>query len=279
MPDDCAFGRTFRTPLDSRWLLRRGARTHDHPLDVAELGTTVSRKRTLVSLGSRPRRRPPDGEGLFVQILSDWGMGRSSCTPSPKAVKPAHTSIPRPRHRGVRKRPWVPVGRVPGAGLRQAIGGAARTLPLRGGRGGATGQGEDQAGEERRPTLAGAREASGGDQGRPGKECSAMNMNTAPAIQSVGPPPDRACEASDNAQLSTPWQEVISFFFAREMLLRTWPKVLAQGGIAVRRSAGRRNQRTFDGSIKPCGGTGQLQRDSPPSPQHRRSAPHVPSRG
>src|ERR1700729_56755 len=100
MPDDCAFGRTFRTPLDSRRLLRRGAGTHDHPLDVAELVTTVPRKRTLVSLGSRPRRRPPDGEGLFVQILSDWGMGRSSCTPSPKAVKPAHASIPRPRHRG-----------------------------------------------------------------------------------------------------------------------------------------------------------------------------------
>jgi len=113
MPDDCAFGRTFRTPLDSRRLLRRGAGTHDHSLDVAELVTTVPGKRTLVNLGSKPRRRPPYGEGLFVQIFSDWGMGRSSCTPSPKAVKPAHTSIPRPRHRGVRKRPWVPLGRVP----------------------------------------------------------------------------------------------------------------------------------------------------------------------
>jgi hypothetical protein len=49
----------------------------------------------------------------------------------------------------------------------------------------------------------------------------------------------RACEVFDNAQLSTPWQEVISFFFAREMLLRTWPKISAQGGIAVRGSAGR----------------------------------------
>ena len=49
----------------------------------------------------------------------------------------------------------------------------------------------------------------------------------------------RACEASDNAQLSTLWQEVISFFFARELLLGTWPKILAQGVIAVRRSAGR----------------------------------------
>jgi hypothetical protein len=76
-----------------------------------------------------------------------------------------------------------------------------------------------------------------------------------------------ACEVSDNAQLSTPWQEVISFFLRGGDVAEDVAGSLGTGWHsrpALRRTV---NQRTFDGSTKPCGDAGQLQRDSPPSPQ------------
>jgi hypothetical protein len=106
----------------------------------------------------------PDAEGLFVQVLSDWGMGEielHAVFPADKAAMPVHEH--------------------------SSTGSSSSSQETMGSRWGGY----------------------------------------------------SACEVSDNAQLSTPWQEVISFFLRGGDVAEDVAGSLGTGWHAVRRSAGR----------------------------------------